>query len=167
MSQILFLPMEGIAQGSQPIISFNFGAKSYKRVKQTIALTLKVSLVYSVIGVALMELLPEMFVRLFANDAQLIELASQMLRIYVFGFIIMGANSTFQQTYTSLGYGKKSFFFAFYRKIILLIPLIYLLPNILPNGLYAVILAEPISDLLTTITNAFSFHRFTKKELKD
>ena len=167
MSQILFLTMEGIAQGSQPIISFNFGAKSYKRVKQTIALTLKVSLVYSVIGVALMELLPEMFVRLFANDAQLIELASQMLRIYVFGFIIMGANSTFQQTYTSLGYGKKSFFFAFYRKIILLIPLIYLLPNILPNGLYAVILAEPISDLLTTITNAFSFHRFTKKELKD
>lgn len=167
MSQILFLPMEGIAQGSQPIISFNFGAKSYERVKQTIALTLKVSLVYSVIGVALMELFPEMFVRLFANDAQLIELASQMLRIYVFGFIIMGANSTFQQTYTSLGYGKKSFFFAFYRKIILLIPLIYLLPNILPNGLYAVILAEPISDLLTTITNAFSFHRFTKKELKD
>lgn len=167
MSQILFLPMEGIAQGSQPIISFNFGARSYDRVKQTIALTLKVSLIYSIMGVALMELFPEMFVRLFANDSQLITLASQMLRIYVFGFIIMGANSTFQQTYTSLGYGKKSFFFAFYRKIILLIPLIYLLPNILPNGLYAVILAEPISDLLTTITNAFSFHRFTKKELKD
>ncbi len=165
MSQILSLPMEGIAQGSQPIISFNFGAKAYDRVKQTISLALKVSLTYSFIGVLLMELFPRIFVGLFAKDAQLIELSQQMLRIYVFGFIIMGANSTFQQTYTSLGYGKRSFFFAFYRKIILLIPLIYILPYIFPMGVYAVILAEPISDLLTTLTNAVAFRFFMKKEL--
>ncbi len=165
MNQILQLPMEGIAQGSQPILSYNFGAKLYKRVRKAISLALKSALIYSVIGVLLMELFPNMFVGIFANDPQLVELSGQMLRVYIFGFIIMGANSTFQQAYTSLGFGKISFFFAFYRKIILLIPLIYILPLIIPNGVFAVMLAEPISDLLTTLTNAISFKRFTKKYL--
>ncbi|WP_294578328.1 MATE family efflux transporter [uncultured Thomasclavelia sp.] len=166
MSQILSLPMEGIAQATQPIISYNYGAKQYDRVKQTISLALKAALTYSIIGVLCMELFPNLFVSMFANDPELIELASWMLRVYVFGFIIMGANSTYQQTYTSLGFGKRSFFFAFYRKIILLIPLIYLLPNFIANGVFAVILAEPISDLCTTITNTFAFKSFIKKNLK-
>lgn len=165
MAQMLSLPMEGIAQGAQPITSYNYGAKNYKRVRDAIILTMKSSLVYSFIGVTLMELFPRVFVSLFANDPELINLASSMLRVYVFGFIIMGANSTFQQTYTSLGYGKRSFFFAFYRKIILLIPLIYILPYFISDGVFAVMLAEPISDLLTTITNAVSFKLFMKKEL--
>ncbi len=165
MAQMLSLPMEGIAQGAQPITSYNYGAKNYKRVRDTIILAMKSSLVYSFIGVTLMELFPKVFVSLFANDPELINLASSMLRVYVFGFIIMGANSTFQQTYTSLGYGRRSFFFAFYRKIILLIPLIYILPYFMPDGVFAVMLAEPISDLLTTITNAVSFKMFMKKEL--
>lgn len=167
MAQMLSLPMEGIAQGSQPIISFNFGARNYQRVKQTISLAMKASLTYSIIGVLSMELFPQFFVGLFANDPKLIQLASTMLRIYVFGFIIMGANSTYQQTYTSLGFGKRSFFFAFYRKIILLIPLIYLLPNILSYGVIAVILAEPISDIITTLTNTIAFQKFVKKQLRD
>ncbi len=166
MSQILSLPMEGIAQATQPIISYNYGAKQYDRVKQTISLALKAALTYSIIGVLCMELFPNLFVSMFANDPELIELASWMLRVYVFGFIIMGANSTYQQTYTSLGFGKRSFFFAFYRKIVLLIPLIYLLPNFIANGVFAVILAEPISDLCTTITNTFAFKSFIKKNLK-
>lgn len=166
MSQILSLPMEGIAQATQPIISYNYGAGKYDRVKKTISLALKAALTYSIVGVLLMELFPSLFVQLFANDLELVELASWMLRVYVFGFIIMGANSTFQQTYTSLGFGKRSFFFAFYRKIILLIPLIYFLPNVISNGVLAVMLAEPISDLLTTITNSFSFKSFIKKHLQ-
>ena len=166
MSQILSLPMEGIAQATQPIISYNYGAGKYDRVKKTISLALKAALTYSIVGVLLMELFPSLFVQLFANDPELVELASWMLRVYVFGFIIMGANSTFQQTYTSLGFGKRSFFFAFYRKIILLIPLIYFLPNVISNGALAVMLAEPISDLLTTITNSFSFKSFIKKHLQ-
>lgn len=166
MSQILSLPMEGIAQATQPIISYNYGAGKYDRVKKTISLALKAALTYSIVGVLLMELFPSLFVQLFANDPELVERASWMLRVYVFGFIIMGANSTFQQTYTSLGFGKRSFFFAFYRKIILLIPLIYFLPNVISNGVLAVMLAEPISDLLTTITNSFSFKSFIKKHLQ-
>lgn len=165
MNQILQLPMEGIAQGAQPILSYNFGAKHYHRVREAISLALKAALIYSVIGVLAMIIFPNIFVRIFANDANLVKLASEMLRIYIFGFIIMGANSTFQQAYTSLGFGKISFFFAFYRKIILLIPLIYILPLMIPNGVFAVMLAEPISDLLTTFTNAISFKRFTNKYL--
>lgn len=165
LNQMLSLPMEGIAQGAQPIISFNFGAKNFQRVKDTIRLAIQISLAFSIIAVTIMELFPRLFVNLFATDPQLIELASWMLRIYVFGFIIMGANSTFQQTYTSLGFGTRSFFFAFYRKIILLIPLIYILPLFIENGVLAVMLAEPISDILTTLTNGFFFRKFIKKEL--
>lgn len=165
LNQMLSLPMEGIAQGAQPITSFNFGAKNFQRVKDTIRLAIQISLAFSIIAVTIMELFPRLFVNLFATDPQLIELASWMLRIYVFGFIIMGANSTFQQTYTSLGFGTRSFFFAFYRKIILLIPLIYILPLFIENGVLAVMLAEPISDILTTLTNGFFFRKFIKKEL--
>lgn len=166
MNQILQLPMEGIAQGTQPIISYNYGAKQYDRVKKAISLAMKVSLIYSIVGVLLMEFVPQVFVQLFSNDPELIELASHMLRVYIFGFIIMGANSTYQQSYTSLGFGKISFFFAFYRKIILLIPLIYILPIFISDGVFAVMLAEPLSDLITTITNTFSFRRFMHKHLK-
>lgn len=166
MNQILQLPMEGIAQGTQPIISYNYGAKQYDRVKKAISLAMKVSLIYSIVGVLLMEFVPQVFVQLFSNDPELIKLASRMLRVYIFGFIIMGANSTYQQSYTSLGFGKISFFFAFYRKIILLIPLIYILPIFISDGVYAVMLAEPLSDLITTITNTFSFRRFMHKHLK-
>ena len=166
MNQILQLPMEGIAQGTQPIISYNYGAKQYDRIKKAISLAMKVSLIYSIVGVLLMEFIPQVFVQLFSNDPELIELASRMLRVYIFGFIIMGANSTYQQSYTSLGFGKISFFFAFYRKIILLIPLIYILPIFISDGVFAVMLAEPLSDLITTITNTFSFRRFMHKHLK-
>ena len=166
MNQILQLPMEGIAQGTQPIISYNYGAKQYDRVKKAISLAMKVSLIYSIVGVLLMEFVPQVFVQLFSNDPELIELASRMLRVYIFGFIIMGANSTYQQSYTSLGFGKISFFFAFYRKIILLIPLIYILPIFISDGVFAVMLAEPLSDLITTITNTFSFRRFMHMHLK-
>ena len=166
MNQILQLPMEGIAQGTQPIISYNYGAKQYDRVKKAISLAMKVSLIYSIVDVLLMEFVPQVFVQLFSNDPELIELASRMLRVYIFGFIIMGANSTYQQSYTSLGFGKISFFFAFYRKIILLIPLIYILPIFISDGVFAVMLAEPLSDLITTITNTFSFRRFMHKHLK-
>jgi putative MATE family efflux protein len=167
MAQMLTLPMEGIAQGAQPITSYNYGAKNYKRVKEAVFLAMRAALTYSFVGVMLMELFPTFFVSLFAKDDELIALASKMLRIYVFGFILIGANATFQQTYTSLGYGKRSFFFAFYRKIILLIPLIYILPHFIDSGVYAVMLAEPISDLLTTFTNGISFRKFIKKEIND
>lgn len=165
MFQFVLMPIEGVAQGSQPIISYNYGAKSYQRVKDTISLALKVTCTCSMLAVIMMELFPQMFVGIFTSDSELMTLACQMLRVYIFGGCIMGINSTCQQTYNSLGEGKKSFFFAFYRKIILLIPLIFILPHLLPWQMMAVVLAEPISDLITTITNYTYFRGFIKRKL--
>lgn len=166
MFQFILLPVEGIAQGSQPIISFNYGAKKYHRVKETISLAIKVSLAYTIIGTIMMELFPMYFVGLFTSSPELLSLGSKMLRVYIFGAGVLGINSTCQQTYNSLGEGKKSFFFAFYRKIILLIPLIFILPMILPYQMMAVVLAEPISDLLTTFTNFIYFKKFIHHKLQ-
>ena len=159
MWQMVLLPIEGVAAGSQPIISYNFGAEQFQRCRDTISLAIRVTCMYSLGIVLLMELCPEMFVRLFTDDIQLVELASKMLRVYIFGACVIGINSTCQQTYNSLGEGKMSFFFAFYRKIILLIPLIFILPVFLNNKVMAVVLAEPVSDLITTLTNYLFFRK--------
>ena len=166
MWQMILLPIEGVAQGSQPIISYNYGAKAYDRVRGTISLAFKVTCLYSLVGVGLMELFPNFFCGLFTSDPELLQLACPMLQIYIFGGCIMGINSTCQQSYTSLGEGKKSFFFAFLRKILLLIPMIFLFPMIFPFQLMAVVLAEPVSDLITTISYFIYFRYFLKQILK-
>lgn len=160
MFQFILLPIEGVAQGSQPIISYNFGAKQYARCQETIFLAMKVTCLYSGLAVLLMEVFPEMFVGIFTSDPELLELGCWMLRVYILGGCIMGINSTCQQSYNSLGEGKKSFFFAFYRKIILLIPLIFILPLFIENQIFAVVLAEPLSDFITTIINYIYFKKF-------
>lgn len=165
MFQFVLLPVEGVAQGSQPIIEYNYGAKVYPRVRATIKLALTANSIFTVIVTAIVVVFPELFIRIFNSDPELVELGGKMLRIYIFGVFTTGANSTFQQTYNSLGEGGKSFFFAFYRKVILLIPLIYILPNLLNWDVFAVVLAEPISDILTAVTNAVFFRRFIRKKL--
>lgn len=166
MFQFLLLPVEGVTQGCQPILSYNYGARHYDRVLQTIKLTLKSTLSYSIIATTCIVLFPQIFVGLFGHDQQLLMLGSQCLRIYIFGGFILGANSTFQQTYNALGAGGNSFFFAFFRKMILLIPLIYLLPTLFPGSVYVLVLAEPISDWLTTLTNGFCFQKFIARKLE-
>ena len=159
--QFILLPVEGVSQGSQPIISYNYGARLYHRVRIAVAC----NLLFTVVATALILLFPGAFIRIFNSDPELLAAGIPMLRVYAACLFVHGANSTFQQTYNSLGEGKKAFFFAFFRKIILLIPLLYLLPEILPWGVLAVMLAEPISDLLTTVTNALYFRRFLRQKL--
>lgn len=165
MYQFILLPIEGVASGSQPIISYNYGAHQFSRVKETLSLALKTTIVISVAATLCMLIKPDLFIRIFNSDPDLIAIGVPMLRIYIFGCMLMGANSTFQQTYNSLGAGKYSFFFAFLRKVILLIPLLYLLPAFLPFGVFAVVLAEPISDWITVGCNAMNFRRFLNHQL--
>ena len=165
MFQFINLPLTGIAQGSQPIVSFNYGAKEYGRVKQTLGYAIVACTAFSLCGTTLMVLFPSFFIRLFNRDPELVNLGSRMLRVYISGCFFIGANSLYQQTYTSMGEGKMSFFFAFFRKVILLIPLLYILPAVFPWGVLAVALAEPLSDLLTTLCNKLYFDRFMKKKL--
>ena len=169
MFQLLLLPMEGVAQGAQPIQSFNFGAGNFERVKKTIKLTITVNLIWSVAGTLGILAFPQFFISWFTKDAQLVSFTAPLLRIYILGCMVMGANATYQQSYNSLGFGGMAFAFAFLRKIILLIPLIYILPacSFFPlSKVMLVILAEPISDFLTTLTNTVFFWRFLKRKLE-
>jgi putative MATE family efflux protein len=167
MFQFVNLPCLGIAQGSQPIVGFNYGAKEYGRVRRTLYHAVVAATVYSFAVTTLMTAFPAFFIRLFNSDPELVVLGSKMLRIYIFGTFFIGATSLYQQTYTSLGDGKLSFFFAFLRKVILLIPFLYIFPAVLPWGIYAVVLAEPVSDLTTTICNRIYFQHFLSKKLAD
>lgn len=165
MFQFINLPLTGVAQGSQPIVSFNYGAGDYGRVKKTLRYAIIACTAFSLCGTTLMLLFPAFFIRLFNSDPALVSLGARMLRVYIFGCFFIGANSLYQQTYTSMGEGRMSFFFAFFRKVILLIPLLYILPSALPWGVMAVALAEPVSDLMTTFCNKLYFDRFMKKKL--
>ena len=162
--QFLLLPVEGVSQGSQPTISYNYGARQFSRVRQTIRLALTGNSAFTLAATAVILAAPGFFIRIFNSDPALLNVGQPMLRVYAAGLFVHGANSTFQQTYNSLGEGRKALFFAFLRKVVLLIPLIYLLPALLPWGVLAVMLAEPVSDILTAAANALYFRRFLQKK---
>lgn len=165
MFQLIFMPVEGISLGGQPIMSYNYGARRFDRVKGAFRLILIFSFAFTAAVTAAVIVFPEFFIKIYTNDISLTEITARLMPIYLGGGFLVGANSAFQQTYTALGHGKTAFFFAFYRKIILLIPLIFILPHILPDPLTAVIMAEPISDILTTLTNAVYFRIFLRRNL--
>ena len=158
--QVLWMPFQGLAQGAQPIIGYNYGAGSLDRVKRCFSLMLRFSLLLSVAGWAAVELFPGVFVALFNNKPELVALTVRVLRIYLAGFFMMGLQSACQQTFVALGQARVSLFLALLRKVILLIPLIYLLPLLLTgNQVFAVYLAEPAADLLAATATGLVFLR--------
>ena len=158
--QVLWMPFQGLAQGAQPIIGYNYGAGSLDRVKRCFSLMLRFSLLLSVAGWAAVELFPGVFVALFNNKPELVALTVRVLRIYMAGFFMMGLQSACQQTFVALGQARVSLFLALLRKVILLIPLIYLLPLLLTgNQAFAVYLAEPAADFLAATATGLVFLR--------
>ncbi len=163
--QLLFLPMIGMCQGAQPILSFNYGAGRYDRVRKTILLAGKATLFYSLAGTTFIVCFPQLFVRMFTTDSLLLEQGTFMLRIYMAGGFLLGLSAISQDTYTALGDGKLSFIFAFIRKGILLIPLIFILPFFLENKVIAVVMAEPVSDLAAAIISGVYFFFYVRRKL--
>lgn len=163
LMQIVFLPLVGLTQGAQPITSYNYGAKNNERVKNTFKLLIKSAFVYSSIIWLLMMLFPNAFVSLFTNNLELKNYTVWAVRIYLATAFVIAAQNCCQQTFVALGQAKISMFLALLRKIILLIPLIFILPNFFENKVFAVFLAEPISDFIaasvTTITFAKQINR--------
>lgn len=167
MMQFAMLPLSGLAQAAQPIISYNFGAKNTQRVKEGFRLLLICCMVYAVAFWALVMLLPQVFVGLFTPDAALIQYAIPCVRIYFLAIGIFGLQMACQQTFVAIGNAKCSLFVAVLRKIILLIPLIYLMPAILPGDkVIAVFCAEPIADTISVICAAALFFPTFRKTLK-
>lgn len=162
----IYLPISGISKGAQPILSYNYGAGRYDRVRRTLRLSLIVGTGFSLIGSLFMMTVPRPYIALFTSDLALLDTAAKMLPVHIAGNCVLGANTIFQQSYNALDEGIKSFFFAFFRKMILLIPLLYILPAALPKwGVMSVVLAEPVSDFLTTCANSVVFMRFVKKKV--
>jgi len=160
--QFIWLPIQGIAQGAQPILSYNYGAKNYARVRQTIKILFIICLSFSLLLVTTIELFPQLYVGIFTNDPALFEIGIPGIRIFMFGMAIMGAQAACQQTLLSLGQAKVSIFVAFLRKIILLIPLVLVLPLIMNNQTNGILLAEAITDALAAIITTIIFIKHSK-----
>ena len=166
--QFAMLPLQGLGQGAQPIISYNYGAHKADRVKAAFKLLLKVSLIYSTLLWACVMLFPGGFAAMFTNSQQLMDYTQTALRIYMACMLLFGIQMACQMTFTSLGKAKASILVAVMRKFILLIPLIYLLPAILPiDQTLAVYMAEPVADFIAVTFTAIFFTFQFKKVLKE
>ena len=165
--QFAMLPLQGLGQGAQPIISYCYGAKDTERVRGAFKLLLKVSLAYSILLWIFVMLFPGGFAALFTSDARLVEFTKTALRIYMGSMLLFGIQMACQMTFNALGKAKESIIVAVTRKFILLIPLIYLMPVIIRSDqTTAVYLAEPIADLIAVTFTAILFSVQFKKILK-
>ena len=165
--QFAMLPLQGLGQGAQPIISYNYGAKNVSRVKSAFKLLLKVDLAYAAILWLTVLIFPRAFASLFTTDAALLDYTGSALRIYFAVLVIFGIQMACQMTFTSLGKAAASITVAVMRKFVLLIPLIYIMPHILSsNQTMAVYMAEPIADTLAVTFTAILFSFQFRKALK-
>lgn len=164
--QFAMLPLQGLTQGGQPIISYNYGARNVERVKKGFKLLLIACLCYSTLMWAAAQLVPQLLVMIFTNDPQLMKLAVWALRIYMAGVLLMGAQVACQQTFIAFGNAKISTFLAIFRKIIVLIPMIYILPVFMKDKVLGVFMAEPIADTIAVCTTCVMFFISFKKLIK-
>ena len=163
--QFAMLPLQGIAQGAQPITGYNCGAKNAARVKETFWLLLKICFGYSLTMWAAVEIFPQAFASIFTPKPELIEFTRTAMRIYCGGMLIMGIQIACQMTLVALGCAKESVVIAILRKFVLLIPLIYILPHFMQNKTLAVYAAESAADLIAVLCTVTLFWRCFKKRL--
>ena len=164
--QFAMLPMQGIAQGAQPISSYNYGAKNTERVKKTFRLLLTSCLIYSLTIWAVIMAFPSIFAGIFTPDAELIEFTSKALRIYCAVLGIFGIQIACQMTFVSTGNAPCSIIVAIARKFILLLPLIYLMPQLIENKTIGVYSAEPVADVIAVTFTAILFTIQFRKSLR-
>lgn len=165
--QFAMLPLQGLGQGAQPIISYNYGAGNADRVKKAFKLLLKSNLGYAAILWIFVMLFPQGFAALFTSDAELIAFTGTALRIYMACMVLFGIQTACQMAFNSIGRAKESILVAVMRKFILLIPLIYIMPFLLrDNQTMAVYMAEPIADFLAVSFTSVLFAIRFKKALE-
>ncbi len=153
-SQLITLPLQGICQGGQPIMSYNFGAGKKERVKQAFRCQFLSCTTYTTLMWLLMLLVPRVFAGIFSSDSSLVEYTVWAMRIYMAGIFSTGVQIACQQTFMALGEAKISLLMACLRKLVLLIPLIFILPQILSDQVFGVFVAEPVSDILAASVTA-------------
>lgn len=165
--QFAMLPLQGLGQGAQPILSYNFGARNKGRVKKAYFLLLRVSLIYAFILWLSVMLFPSVFARMFTSDSALIDFTAPVLRVYMAVSVLFGIQIACQMTFTSLGNARSSMIVAILRKFVLLIPLMYILPHVFTSDqTMAVFLAEPVADFVAVLCTSVIFFFEFRKALK-
>ena len=155
--QFAMLPLQGISQGSQPIISYNYGAGNATRVKKTYRLLLVICMCYSTLLWALIMLFPQAFAKMFCSDAELITFTARALRIYCAVLFMFGIQMSSQMTFVSIGNALCSIIVAVMRKFVLLLPMIYIMPCIVSDKVTGVYMAEPVADFIAVTFTAILF----------
>ena len=166
LMQFAMLPLQGFASGAQPIISYNYGAKNPERVKKTFLLLFVISVTFSFVFWIVAMTFPTALISIFTTEISLIEFASKAIRIYMAVICLFGIQIACQQTFVSLGNAPVSLFLALLRKVVLLIPLIYIIPSFMDNKCDAVFLAEPISDFIAVSVTGIMFLIVFNKTMK-
>lgn len=161
--QFSMLPLQGLTQGAQPIISFNYGAENIDRVKRAFKLLLKISLSYSMLLWAVAMFIPDTFIYIFTSHGELATYTRWAIRIYMAASGIFGIQIACQQTFIAIGNAKTSVFLAVLRKVLVLIPLIFILPMFIENQAFAVFLAEPIAHTIAVSVTATLFYQTYKR----
>lgn len=164
--QFAMLPLSGLTQGAQPIISYNFGAKNVHRVKEAFFILLKCCLIYSILLWGAVIIFPQAFAGMFSSDAELIEYTKTALRIYMAASLLFGIQIACQQTFIAIGNAKTSLFLAILRKVVLLIPFIYIFPQVFDNKAIGVYFAEPAADFIAVSVTSIMFIIQFKAALK-
>lgn len=146
--EVVSMPVQGITHSAQPVMGFNYGAGEYKRVKQAIAFTSAAAIGYTTVVWLLVHGFPEFFIRIFNQDADLVAAGIPAMQIYYFGFFLMSLQFSGQAVFVALGKAKRAIFFSIFRKVVIVVPLTWLLPRLWGLGTSGVFAAEPISNLI-------------------
>lgn len=167
INQLITMPMQGVCQGGQPLMSFNYGAKKLNRVKEAFLCQFLTCVTYTAVFWSLLMLFPNAFAGIFTSDTALVEYTAWAIRVFLAGCFSVGFQLSCQQAFVALGQAKTSLIMACLRKLILLIPLIFILPLFFENQAFAVFLAEPVSDILSAVVTTAVFARFFRKLIKE
>ena len=167
INQLMTMPLSGVCQGGQPLISYNYGAKKYDRVKEAFFCQFGVCVAYTTVFWLLLMAMPNVFAGIFTSDTSIVSYTAWAIKIFLALGFSVGFQISCQQAFMALGQAKISLVMALLRKVILLIPLIFILPNFFADKAFAVFLAEPIADIVAAAVTTFMFFRFFFKMLKD
>lgn len=162
--QMIVIPMQGITQGIQPVISYNFGAGNMKRVKGTFLRMLAITTVGMFVLSGIAVAAPSMYARIFTGNEKLAQLTMDVMPVYFFGMMFFGIQTSCQSAFIALGQAKVSVFIALLRKVILLIPLAIIFPRFM--GVMGIYRAEPVADIISVVTTSILFIITAKKVLK-
>ena len=164
--QFAMLPLQGIGQGAQPIMSYNYGARNIDRMKKTFKLHLVISLIYSTLFWLFVQLFPATFAGIFSSDPELVSFTAGALRIYCGAMFLFGIQLACQMTFVAIGYAVCSIIVAVVRKFVLLLPLIFIVPMFVSNKTMGVYMAEPIADAIAVTFTAILFSIQFRKALR-